>query len=267
MPSVTEFLSNWASNGEGEAPGDVVEFGRAVGANHEAACRAALELLRWRYRAESPHTPYACLGSEWSWDGEAWSPFPGEWGFASIRGVRGFQLTTEAEALVQELADQEAAEPLAHQLIREAIDVSVANPRSALVIGVAALESGFKHLVAQLVPDAAWLAENAPSPPLVGMLKNYLPILPVRLRIRGEVLPCPKYARNILDAAVSRRNKVAHVGAVALPPDELNKLLDVGRDLLYLFDYYLGEQWAFDLLGVEFQHALIESVGSWKNKG
>src|SRR5918992_486833 len=56
-----------------------------------------------------------------------------------------------------------------------------------------------KNFVAELVPDAEWLVEEAPTPPLVSMLKNYLPKLPAKSTIEGGVLPPPSKLRKSID--------------------------------------------------------------------
>lgn len=65
-------------------------------------------------------------------------------------------------AAVADLVTCSQREPVAHELWREAWNLRHANPRSSLVIGVAAAEVGLKQLIAALVPDAASLVENIP---------------------------------------------------------------------------------------------------------
>lgn len=219
---VTQFVVNPQRDGMGRAPADVTDFFSAISGKQSSACQRALELLRWRYRYDAPHRPYSILGTEWSRDGEEWTRAPVRV-HLSARLVSGFDLTPEVAAGAQVLANSGLSEPVAHQLLREAIDVSGGNPRSALVIAVAAVETGFKHLVADLVPDAAWLVAEAPSPPIVRMLVRYLPLLPTRARIDGVVLPPPKYARTLLEEAVKDRNDVVHSGLVDMSDDDLSQ--------------------------------------------
>ena len=77
-------------------------------------------------------------------------------------------------------------EPVAHQLLREAWELRSSNPRSALAIGIAAAEIGVKDLIASLVPNAQWLVMEMPSPPVVKILREYLPMLPVRGRFKDK---------------------------------------------------------------------------------
>lgn len=139
-------------------------------------------------------------------------------------------------------------EPLAHQLLREAWNLRHGNPRASLVIAVAAAEVGIKQLIAALVPDARWLVEELPSPPLVAMMKDYLKELP----IRADVAPArrsPKHLRKLLHGAVEARNQVVHRGAT--PAVSLRETLAGVREFLYLLDFYGGQPWAVSRLSPE----------------
>jgi hypothetical protein len=69
---------------------------------------------------------------------------------------------------VATMVGEQVRQPLAHEMWREAWNLQYRSPRSSLVIGVAAAEVGFKHLVALLVPPVESLVEHIPSPPLRG---------------------------------------------------------------------------------------------------
>lgn len=234
---------------------ELVEFSAQPGRELRAAGRSAFERLRWRVRADSPHRPYRALASEFSFDGVDWVLLPGR-PSANVSLARSIHLTAESAAVVQELVDSGATEPLAHQLLREAIDVCSGNPRSATVVAVAAVETGIKHLIEELVPHASWLALNVPSPPLDRMLKGYLPLLPAREDFDGVVHPPPKYAQRQVRWAIEQRNLVAHRGEGSAQVHELHDVLTTLRDLLYLFDFYAGHRWALDQLSDRFRSEL-----------
>jgi hypothetical protein len=154
-------------------------------------------------------------------------------------------VSEDVRADTEALLEAEIAEPLGHTLFREAWALRGTYPRSALIIGVAALEVGLKQLVSELVPEAAWLMETGPSPPVPAMVKNYLPKLPARCTFGGEVLCPPKAVRRHITDAVKLRNKVAHSAQTdALDYEVLKEWLLAIRDVLWLFDYYRGFQWA-----------------------
>jgi hypothetical protein len=100
------------------------------------------------------------------------------------------QLEPGGLAAVADLVTSSQREPVAHELWREAWNLRHTNPRSSLVIGVAAAEVGLKQLIAASVPDAASLVENIPSPPLdvqriVGVDLGHR-LLPRQLRVIGD---------------------------------------------------------------------------------
>jgi len=159
---------------------------------------------------------------------------------------------------VPALLSVERREPLAHQLLREAWNLRHGNPRASLVIGVAAAEVGMKQLIAALVPDARWLVEELPSPPLSTMVKDYLKELP----IRADVPPArrsPKHLRRLLHDAVEARNQVVHRGTT--PAVSLRETLTGIREFLYLLDFYCGHSWAIERLSVETRAALALEDG------
>jgi hypothetical protein len=226
-------------------PASLQDFINHVASELHQAARKSAEVLRWRYGILGPHSPYSSGASEWSFDGEQWHALPKNLGLqVQLESAGTVHVTDEVKADVEVLLSQEVAEPLGHDLFREAWELRERNPRSALVIGVASLEVGFKNFVAELVPDAEWLVEEAPTPPLVSMLKNYLPKLPAKSTIEGGVLPPPSKLRKSIDEAVKKRNKVSHSSSAALEPEALKEWLLVIQDVLWLLDYYRGFQWA-----------------------
>lgn len=251
---VVEFLTSDTPN-KREYPSPVLDFGDEQLQPLGAAIREAVQLLRWRTGADMPHSPFSSLGVEWSPDGNAWFVVGGR---AEVLAhlSPGLILTDEASAMVQELYASQAQEPLAHQLLREAKDVFPTNPRSGLVIGIAALETGFKGLVADLIPGAAWLMEHSPSPPLDKMFAHYLPSLPVRNALPNGAPRLPDDVRKAFRTAVEARNKVAHVGTGELHWLALDVLLAQVEDTLYLFDYFRGHGWALEHLSDHFRAAL-----------
>jgi len=115
-----------------------------------------------------------------------------------------------------------------------------------------------KQLIAALVPDARWLVEELPSPPLSTMVKDYLKELP----IRADVPPArrsPKHLRRLLHDAVEARNQVVHRGTT--PAVSLRETLTGIREFLYLLDFYCGHSWAIERLSVETRAALALEDG------
>jgi len=226
---------------------------------HDAATRT-VHVVRWRRRIAGSHSPFMSGGSRWSFDGQTWHPLPGEIRIVGEEGYVPIRLDEVERVEIERLVGEERSEPLGHALLREAWHQRVGNPRSAIVIGIAGAEVGVKECVADLVPGAEWLVKNVPSPRLVAMLKDYLPLLPVRLKIGGLVKPPPVAILNTLTKGVNLRNDVAHVGRAGPSYDTVDEILRAVRDVLWLLDYYRGFEWAIDNLSGETVTAL--GIGS-----
>jgi hypothetical protein len=222
---------------------------------HDAATRT-VHVLRWRRDVNGPHSPFLSGGSNWSFDGQTWHPLPGEIRVIGEGADVPIRVDEAQRVEVENLVHEGRSEPLGHALLREAWQQRVHNLRSAIVVGVAAAEVGVKECIADLVPGARWLVERAPTPPLVDMLREYLPLLPARRRIGDRVKPPPDAILDALKKGVQLRNRVAHVGAASLSYDTVEEVLKAVHDVLWLLDYYRGFKWALDNLTGETMTAL-----------
>jgi hypothetical protein len=212
---------------------------------HETAVSVA-RALRWRLAAGGPHPPLGgSKGPEWSTDGAAWKRLPSDIS-ARIRAISHPRVGSQARIDVERLATTGPTEPIAHELLREAEDNAGRNSRSSLVLAVAAIETGIKAYVSDVAPAAGWLAFEAPSPPVLKMLCDYLPSLPTPKG--GRIGKPPRRIRALVSAAVDARNKVAHKGRSEGAFERLDELLDTARDLLYALDYFRGQAWAAEHL-------------------
>jgi hypothetical protein len=214
-----------------------------------------VSMLRWRGAIKGPHDPLSNKGTEWSLDGENWYAYNAVQLSVELEDSGTVHVTDTLHADVETLIAEGTTEPIGHELFREAWTLRHRNARSALVIGVAALEAGFKEFVADLVPEASWLVENLPTPPVHMMLREYLPHLPARLEIDDQVLPPPEEILQTLKKAVSLRNKVAHVGQ-GVTPDKVQEILPAIEDVLWLLDFYRGFGWAYNHITVETKQRL-----------
>jgi hypothetical protein len=111
---------------------------------------------------------------EWSLDGQEWRQSPVD--FVAWMGRPPF-VSGLAGPDINEILLSEDAPPFARELLQEAWSEENKNPRSALVIGIAALETGIKDLIIGLIPETEWLIRNLQSPPVHRMLGEYLPLL------------------------------------------------------------------------------------------
>lgn len=111
-----------------------------------------------------------------------------------------------------------------------------------MLLGVAALEVGIKQFIAAAVPDATWLVEEAPSPSIERMLKEYLPRLP------PQAMAPPDDVLKIVRKAVGARNRLVHSGKSNFSYATLELSLTTIRDLLWKLDADRGFAWAADHL-------------------
>ena len=150
-------------------------------------------VFRWRFRAPGSHHPFFWPKVSWSFDAETWKQMPGPKLYAvDVSDLRSPGVTEPTRAHLEELLKRDVLAPVCHDLYREAWHQPLSNPRSSLVLAVAAAEVGVKECVGVLVPDAEWLVETLASPPIERMLREYLPRLPAREEFSRGVLPPPE---------------------------------------------------------------------------
>ena len=203
-----------------------------------------VSLFRWRMDLSS----YS--GSsifEWSRDYVRWNNFNYVL-FAPVVSITKLNPTRLPRNDINELLSTLTKEPVYHELFREAWQLRSKNPRSSIVIGISAAEVAMKECIAYLVPSAQWLAEEAPTPPLAKMMKNYLPLLPAKNKFNEKVLAPPKSILRDIGNGVELRNKVVHVGCQAPSDGQIEEILLSVKDFLWLIDYYCGYSWSLDYI-------------------
>jgi hypothetical protein len=218
--------------------------------------------IRWKWGLASLHN-FVRLGDSlnWSYDGIEWKVVPNQ---IKLNLTADFPIKklTSSEDLksLQELITSNIIAPLGHELFSEAWAQRMVNRRSSLVIGIAAAESGFKEFVGKLLPQANWLIQNIQSPPLVKMLVEFLPELPVKLKIKDKILPPPEKILDTLKKGIAIRNKFVHGNYSPIEQDTLEEVLRAIRDLLYLLDIYSGFAWAEGKISSETTKGLIRDA-------
>jgi len=231
-----------------------------VGAELRSTLERFFKLIRWQQEIDGPHDVF---------EGEPalyWKTSPeGEY---NLVGRRQRQFIGKSPAGIewgeidrndfsQLWANADAAEPLGHELLREAQEAVQSAPRSALLLAASALEAGVKMHIARLSPETAWLMTEAPAPPVFKMLRDYLPQLHaskgVALPEWGKLLSLFRQAE---DLAVCR-NKLTHRGEM---PDEvvtrMQRFLATVSDLLYVLDFIEGHKWARENVNLDTQRLL-----------
>lgn len=212
-----------------------------------------IRLIRWRTNSHGRPNPVREAmhgGFKWSLDGNDWRPV-GDYIAMKINLRVNPQWTTEAAQFVATEVSGGLDEPLGHVLLREAWNNRGANPRSSIVLAVAAAEVGFKQFVSKVFPDTAWLLENVPSPPLVKMLTEFFPWSKLKVQINGKEPKLPESITSVLKKAVLLRDLIVHRSVDELSTDTVDSVLTSVRDLLYFLDSLQGQEWAFKHLSTE----------------
>ena len=209
-----------------------------------------IRLIQWRSNCPtSGHNPIH-WGPEfrWSFDGEDWQDYfnlrPA--GLRCDITVFGLWKDEDTDFVRKEILG-DLDEPLAHELLREAVANRKGNPRSSLVLAVAAAEVGFKQFASETFPDSGWILEKLQSPSLETMMKVF-PWSKLGLAINGKPLSVPNSTKTGLKKAIELRNKVAHVGIAKLEIESIESAITSSRDLLYFLDAVRGQGWALNHL-------------------
>jgi hypothetical protein len=221
---------------------------------------ASIAILKWRYGiTDSPVKPMSNWSEAVSLDGLTWRDI------STLRSIKfsftGYlkKIDSSANDEVSRLHKEGAEPPLGLQLINEAKNQRNTHPRSSLVIGVTAAEIAIKQLIGQLAPDARWLAEKVPSPPIRDIVRDYIPSLKVRARFLKKSLRPPGKLLNKLENAVKLRNKVVHAGAAPPDPEELSQILAAMEDVVWICVLYSGQPWAG-------YHVSYDTISAWADE-
>jgi len=128
-------------------------------------------------------------------------------------------------------------EPLAQYLIREAYELVDSNPKVALLVAVMALEIGVKQFLAYKVPQASWLINEIPSPPIHKIIEEYFPQLQLKVLLNEPEL---MYIKKL----IMERNKIIHKGMHDFNLDKIYTGIRFIRNILYWLDWERGIDWA-----------------------
>lgn len=180
-----------------------------------------------------------------SMDGVKWLPMPFR-GSVYVSANKLLTVDDSARQDIERTVKYGGAEPLGHELFREAKAHQPQNPRSALVLALVAAETGIKQCISTLAPDSRWLIENSPSPDLVKLIKEYLPTLTPKQGIYGKAWPLPNEDLAVLKKCVAARNRIVHGRTTNYSADNNVVLFPIINDLLFLCDYSQGWSWALE---------------------
>ncbi|MFM0375167.1 hypothetical protein [Paraburkholderia aspalathi] len=239
-----------------ELPENFVDFFRRANKAMSNAIAQIIHNVRWRTDAYGPHRAISVIGLYWSVDGATWYPAPPSHNVyvEQLGFTRSIGAAEKAD--IQALIQSNVTAPLHHEMFREAWHQRLQNPRSAMVIGIASLEIAVKHCIGTLVPDAHWLAENSPTPPVVTILTDYLPALPLKQRLPSDSVFPPKFVVDTLKKGVTIRNGLAHAGRFTPTRTSIDEILSCVKDTLWMVDYFCGHAWAYAHISPETRAAI-----------
>lgn len=202
-----------------------------------------IRLMRWQQNFTAPHRPLETLGLYWRLSGDRFEPIGGKLGTHALPvSINAYWEEIDRDAFRPLWNDPDAAEPFAHELLREAVELAETSPRSALLSLASALEVGVKTFVGSVMPQTAWLLENGPSPPVLKIIKYLVPKavssnpLVSRWSQLGQVF-------KVIEDLVRDRNALTHRGDVK-GVGRVREYINNVRDFLYIFDVLAGHEWA-----------------------
>jgi len=216
--------------------------------------------LRWRLNLSGPGKTFVCSKLIWSENGETWSSVPRKLvAFPDIqRDLISANITKEIASVAINL---ERKEPIAQVLIRDAWTLHLRDHRGALMHAVTALEVGVKSCIARLVPDAAFLVQELPSPPVLLLLQEYLPEL--FQKRTNATLTLPSQIIEKIKRIVHQRNLLVHRGICTVPAEVVRDYIEAIHDVLYLLDYASGDKWAIAIVSPEISQHVLGSNGEY----
>lgn len=202
-----------------------------------------VRLLRWVQRTPGRHNPFALVEFRWSSDAVNWYFMPVD---ASVRVSDSGGIDTSSTAIetIKSLYACGTREPLCHELLREAFDIASINPRSALLIGMSAVETGLKSYIGTLVKNSNVIFEHLQSPSVLTLSQEVIPSLHEELGVNRDGFPLAEHDKAVLRKWVTQRNQVAHGRKIHVRADSLLDFLEFAQALLYKLDVYCGLSWA-----------------------
>ncbi len=240
-------------------PDPLISFVEQINRELMDYAKRTVNVLRWRCGTEGEHNPFSSRGAIWSFDGQNWLPLPGGgkghmWNSPYIR--TSDEILEDAKVYVKEGKNH----PLSHELYLEAWEQRHQNTRSALIVGIAAAETGLKHCISTFVPNAKWLIENTASPDVVKMLSEYLFLLPTTNRVSQKVFAPKSILNEALRKGVFIRNQIVHGKATTITYETLEEILLAVHDVLWILDYCSGYDWALKYVRQDIQKILEENI-------
>lgn len=202
----------------------VWSFSRGVRETHRRAAEDVTRAIRWvTRRDEGGAAVLERQNARWSEDGSTWQRLRvGDPPLADT-GWGVFDFDRSWQGFVSSVVLAGGGEPLAHEMLQEAYSLLDSNPRSCLVIAVAALEVGIKQHIERMGGTVDHGVTGEPALTLLnrdvkGLRRDRWKKLRPWLNVR-------------LQAGVAARNKLVHEGKPPPSREDLRLLLrgKIGR--------------------------------------
>ncbi len=178
---------------------------------------------------------------EFSQDQNNWIDMPLDMNIVVSIGDFPIFFSQEAHDIISSKLE---AAPMHHSLFLEAWGQRKMNKRSALIMGIAALESAVKNMIVKIVPDSVWMVENSPSPSVQKMITEMIKTLPIQNKVDGEIRSISPAVMKELQKWILVRNTLMHKGTGFPKTFDIKAILLTIKSIIYLMDYYGGEKWA-----------------------
>lgn len=270
-PEIEEMFQS-SKSGLEHYPNEYSSFLNELAARIDRLTSKVLATLSWR--AMTPSAPPEFRQEAWRlfWaspipqtklDDLSWRQVPSGIMTVDLPPMTTLLVNDEVRKDVEIALSESKHAPLGHDLYREAWRIRYTNRRASFVIAVAAVETGLKECIGILAPDAAWLAREAPTPPVHKIFRDYLPTLHSKAMDQDTVPPVASGLMRVLRESIEKRNAIVHGRREDVSEEELDALLTTGYNLLYQLDYHCGELWATGTRSQkpELQYAEIDNLG------
>jgi hypothetical protein len=217
------------------------DFHSKINDKLSSSIKNCINNIMWVCNYNGGHNPFSVLRFIFSLDKTKWEDMPSNINVGVSLLEFPIRLSEKGRQIV---SSRDAATPIHHSLFLEAWSQKTVNKRSSLIMGLAALESSVKYMIVKNVPDAVWMIENSPSPSVLAMLRDMPTTLPIKNMINGEIKTPSKEILGELQKWIGVRNKLIHKGTELPKTFKIESILRTIKSIIYLMDYYSGEEWA-----------------------
>jgi hypothetical protein len=226
-------------------PNPFIDFIQGVDKKLSSAGKSVTSVLRWRYAQEGKSSPISTRGTScFNESTQKWIRVPGQYSVLNVTPKSSSLNISQVDSEeIARILDTHDAEPLAHELLREAKELQHKSQRSSVLVAVSSAEVAIKTVVAQRVPDAAWLVEGNQAPPIVDMLINYFPLLFEEKDLFYKPSKNEGIVKTLFDA-VHIRNQMVHKGVAPPSNEKVATILTDIEKLIWGCDYLSGHIWA-----------------------